>query len=185
MAKTIRIDPKILQTGGKIRVAAYCRVSSNSADQLNSYARQISVYGRMHPEYYGCALIDKMLDEGLLSMDDAKYYAVASRDVGNEILSFITKHKPEGMKFYTDDYLSDMTMEGDWQIEGMFLVDLDEQSAEIWWHGLGVEFPFKQLVNYSDDDLSKDMKRLEDGDIGEGVGEGVRTPTEEIGGMEL
>ena len=142
-------------------------------------------YGRMHPEYYGSALIDKLLDEGLLSMEDAKYYAVASRDVGNDILSFITKHKPEGMKFYTDDYLSDMTMEGDWQIEGMFLVDLDEQSAEIWWHGLGVEFPFKQLVNYSDDDLSKDMKRLEDGDIGEGVGEGVRTPTEEIGGMEL
>lgn len=142
-------------------------------------------YGRMHPEYYGSALIDKMLDEGLLTMGDAKYYAAASRDVGNDILGFIMKQKPEGMKFYTDDYLSEMPLSGDWQVEGVFLVDLDEQSVEIWWHGLGVEYPFKQLQNYSDEDLSKAMKRLEDGDIGEGVGERERTPIDEIGGMKL
>lgn len=38
------ISPITRQEIRKIRVAAYCRVSSNSADQQNSYANQIRVY---------------------------------------------------------------------------------------------------------------------------------------------
>ena len=37
------ISPITRQEIRKIRVAAYCRVSSNSADQQNSYANQIRV----------------------------------------------------------------------------------------------------------------------------------------------
>ena len=55
----------------KIRLAAYCRVSSNSEDQLHSFAAQIRYYKdyeRMHPEY---RLVDVYADEGItgLSMD--------------------------------------------------------------------------------------------------------------------
>lgn len=48
-----------------IRLAAYCRVSSDSADQLHSFAAQIRYYKdyeRMHPE---CKLVDIYADEGL------------------------------------------------------------------------------------------------------------------------
>lgn len=38
------ISPITRQEIRKVRVAAYCRVSSNSADQQNSYANQIRVY---------------------------------------------------------------------------------------------------------------------------------------------
>lgn len=48
-----------------IRLAAYCRVSSNSEDQLNSFASQIQYYKnyeKTHPEYY---LVDIYADEGI------------------------------------------------------------------------------------------------------------------------
>ncbi|MEE1002514.1 MAG: recombinase family protein [Acutalibacteraceae bacterium] len=48
-----------------IRLAAYCRVSSDSADQLHSFAAQIRYYKdyeRKHPEY---KLVDIYVDEGL------------------------------------------------------------------------------------------------------------------------
>ena len=38
------ISPITRQEIRKVRVAAYCRVSSNSADQQNSYTNQIRVY---------------------------------------------------------------------------------------------------------------------------------------------
>lgn len=38
------ITPITRQSTKKMQVAAYCRVSSNSADQLNSYAAQIRAY---------------------------------------------------------------------------------------------------------------------------------------------
>lgn len=52
----------------KTRVAAYCRVSSTSADQLNSYARQIQVYTKMinlHPEW---EMVEVFADEGISGM---------------------------------------------------------------------------------------------------------------------
>lgn len=52
-----------------IRLAAYCRVSSNSIDQLHSFAAQIrhyKEYERLHPEY---TLVDIYADEGLTGTD--------------------------------------------------------------------------------------------------------------------
>ncbi len=59
------ITPKIHQRAEKIRLAPYCRVSSDSADQLHSFAAQIryySEYERRNPEYQ---LVDIYADEGL------------------------------------------------------------------------------------------------------------------------
>lgn len=55
-----------------IRLAAYCRVSTNSTDQLHSYTSQIrhySEYTLTHPEY---ELVDIYADEGLTGTDISK-----------------------------------------------------------------------------------------------------------------
>ncbi len=44
MADITVINQALLKANARQRVCAYCRVSTNSADQLNSYARQIRVY---------------------------------------------------------------------------------------------------------------------------------------------
>lgn len=46
MATVTIINPiSEIKTDNKLRVAAYCRVSSNSTDQQNSYAVQLAYYG--------------------------------------------------------------------------------------------------------------------------------------------
>ena len=53
------------QTAERLRLAPYCRVSSDSTDQLHSFAAQIryySDYAKKHPEY---TLVDIYADEGL------------------------------------------------------------------------------------------------------------------------
>ena len=40
----VRVIPPLLEQVKKIRVAAYARVSSNSADQLNSFITQVEYY---------------------------------------------------------------------------------------------------------------------------------------------
>lgn len=60
------------KTDRLIRLAAYCRVSSDSEDQRHSFATQIryySEYTRKHPEYI---LVDIYADEGLSGTDMKK-----------------------------------------------------------------------------------------------------------------
>lgn len=59
------ISPLTKQTVKKLRVAAYCRVSSNSADQLNSYATQIRVYTKKIKQNPEWELVDIFADEGI------------------------------------------------------------------------------------------------------------------------
>ncbi len=65
MAKVSLISPITKQTVRKLRVAAYCRVSSNSADQLNSYANQVRVYTAMIQKKADWELVEIFADEGL------------------------------------------------------------------------------------------------------------------------
>ena len=61
----IDITPKQSKVERKIRLAPYCRVSSDSEDQRHSFATQIryySEYTQKHPEY---ELIDIYADEGI------------------------------------------------------------------------------------------------------------------------
>lgn len=48
-----------------LRVAAYCRVSSDSKDQLHSYAAQIRNYTEAIARHDGWELVDVYADEGL------------------------------------------------------------------------------------------------------------------------
>ena len=70
--KITEITPKIQEKAEKIRLAAYCRVSSNSEDQLHSFAAQIryySEYTRKNPQY---ELVDIYADEGITGTEMKK-----------------------------------------------------------------------------------------------------------------
>lgn len=68
MAVAKLISPVSKQKIGKTRVAAYCRVSSNSADQEHSYATQVRVYSKMIHDRQDWELVDIFADEGLSGM---------------------------------------------------------------------------------------------------------------------
>lgn len=65
MATPKLISPISKQGIQKVRVAPYCRVSSSSADQLNSYARQIAVYTKLVDSKKEWELVDIFADEGI------------------------------------------------------------------------------------------------------------------------
>lgn len=65
MSEVRLITPITKQNGKKTQVAAYCRVSSNSADQLNSYAAQIRTYKKFIGMRDDWELVDIFADEGL------------------------------------------------------------------------------------------------------------------------
>lgn len=78
----IEITAERNRVAEKLRLAAYCRVSSNSEDQLHSFAAQIRYYKdyeRMHPEY---RLVDVYADEGTsgLSMEKRAEFQRLLRD---------------------------------------------------------------------------------------------------------
>lgn len=65
MRKIQQLQRAPLQNSGPLRVAAYCRVSSDSADQLNSYAAQIQFYTEYIGQHPDWELADIYADEGL------------------------------------------------------------------------------------------------------------------------
>jgi len=66
------ISPVSHQTVRRDRVAAYCRVSSNSADQLNSYATQLRVYTKVINDNPDWEMVEVFADEGLSGTDASK-----------------------------------------------------------------------------------------------------------------
>lgn len=64
MATVKEIAPHAL-VSEHLRVAAYCRVSSDSEDQLHSYAAQIRNYTEVIAQHDGWELVDVYADEGL------------------------------------------------------------------------------------------------------------------------
>lgn len=63
------ISPTSRQALKKQRVAAYCRVSSNSVDQLNSYARQIRTYTKLIKSKPEWELVDIFADEAISGLN--------------------------------------------------------------------------------------------------------------------
>ena len=61
----VKIIPPRERTPDTLRVAAYCRVSSDSSDQLHSYASQIRKYTAKISEHDGWELVDIYADEAV------------------------------------------------------------------------------------------------------------------------
>lgn len=72
MPRAKLITPGTKASVQKKRVAAYCRVSTNSADQLNSYATQIKVYTALIESKSEWQLVDIFADEGISGMTAEK-----------------------------------------------------------------------------------------------------------------
>ena len=66
------ISPITHQEVRKTRVAAYCRVSTNSADQLNSYSRQIGTYTKLIESRKDWELAEIFADEGISGLSAEK-----------------------------------------------------------------------------------------------------------------
>ena len=69
--KVTVIDPNMPEKA-RLRVAAYCRVSSDSADQRNSYLAQVDYYSKHIAETPDWELADIYADEGLSGLDTKK-----------------------------------------------------------------------------------------------------------------
>lgn len=71
--RVVELTPnQIIEDVKKIRLAAYCRVSTDKADQLNSFVNQIKYYTdytKKHPQY---ELVEIYADEGLTGTDMKK-----------------------------------------------------------------------------------------------------------------
>ena len=65
MAANVTVIPPRAVRPDTLRVAAYCRVSSDSADQLHSYAAQIRYYTDLIQNHDGWDLVDVYADEGI------------------------------------------------------------------------------------------------------------------------
>ena len=65
MAANVKVMPPKAMAADTLRVAAYCRVSSDSSDQLHSYAAQIRYYTDMIQNHDGWELVDVYADEGI------------------------------------------------------------------------------------------------------------------------
>ena len=72
MARVTRIDPTTRSEIEKKKVCAYCRVSRSTADQLNSYARQIRVYTDLIKRNPSWQLVEIFADEGITGTSAAK-----------------------------------------------------------------------------------------------------------------
>lgn len=66
------ISPVTKQEVLRLRVAAYCRVSSNSADQKHSYAQQVKYYTKFIQQKSEWQMIEVFADEGISGMSAEK-----------------------------------------------------------------------------------------------------------------
>ena len=72
MATITVIQPSVMNETVKRRVAAYCRVSSSSEDQLNSYQAQLTYYSHKFEDSVTEELVDLYADEGITGTRDDK-----------------------------------------------------------------------------------------------------------------
>ena len=59
------ISPVTHRAVHKLRVAAYCRVSSNSADQINSYSKQVRAFTELINRNPDWEMVEVFADEGI------------------------------------------------------------------------------------------------------------------------
>jgi len=72
MATVTVIQPITVTDTNKLRVAAYCRVSSSSEDQLNSYQAQLTYYSHRFEDSDTEELVDLYADEGITGTREDK-----------------------------------------------------------------------------------------------------------------
>lgn len=107
---------------------------------------------------------EKLIKEGTVTKHQVREFLTASRDTGSDILKWLMVNEPHGMTFYTTEYDLNMKPELDWQIEGMYIIDLDNNTVTIDYHGKCREYTFKRVAEMDEEQMETEMKDMERGD---------------------
>ena len=96
MATVKTLLPKKQTEESRIRIAAYCRVSTDSADQKDSFDAQVEYYTRYIGENPNWALADIYADQGISGTSMAK------RDEFNRMIADCQRGKIDGIDSLRD-----------------------------------------------------------------------------------
>lgn len=153
----------------KIRLAAYCRVSSDSSDQMNSFAAQIKYYtdySKVHTEY---ELVDIYADEGIsgTSLKKRDEFKRLIRDCENRKIDCIITKSISRFARNTSDLLTVLRMLKTLGVRVYFeeqALDSDKMNAEllVTLPGLAAQ---QESINISDNMRWSYRKRMESGDF--------------------
>ena len=111
-----------------------------------------------------CENLLNLVSQGHITLDEASFYITAVRDTGPTVLRWLMEPSVKELIFYTTNYLTNITEELDWQIEGLFTIDLNRKMVEINYHGRRTFYPFESVVEMSDDKIMEEMESFEKGD---------------------
>lgn len=153
----------------KIRLAAYCRVSSDSSDQLNSFAAQIKYYtdySKVHTEY---ELVDIYADEGIsgTSLKKRDEFKRLIKDCENRKIDCIITKSISRFARNTSDLLTVLRMLKTLGVRVYFeeqALDSEKMNAELFvtLPGLAAQ---QESINISDNMRWSYLKRMESGDF--------------------
>lgn len=153
----------------KIRLAAYCRVSSDSSDQMNSFAAQIKYYtdySKVHTEY---ELVDIYADEGISGtfLKKRDEFKRLIRDCENRKIDCIITKSISRFARNTSDLLTVLRMLKTLGVRVYFeeqALDSDKMNAEllVTLPGLAAQ---QESINISDNMRWSYRKRMESGDF--------------------
>lgn len=105
--------------------------------------------------------IGELLDEGKVTLDDATRYIIQSRDSGPQVLYWLMERCEKGANFYTEKYLNEINDELDWQIEGLFTIDLDKETVTINYHGRSRTYGLADVAGMTEKQIEDEMKNME------------------------
>ena len=104
---------------------------------------------------------EKLIEDGTITEEEYREYLQASRNAGPKILYWLMEHEENGMAFYTDDYCYRMTIKGDWQIEGVFIIDLSKNKVTIGYHGKRRTYSFEKVCAMTETEIEAEMEKFE------------------------
>lgn len=106
MTKTITELTSQKQTNRMIRLAPYARVSSNSEDQLHSFAAQVRYYTDYTRNHPGYTLVDVYADEGITGtcMEKRDDFNRLIRDCKKEKSTASSPRPLQGLPATTQNY---------------------------------------------------------------------------------
>lgn len=109
----------------------------------------------------GAESYSKLIEKGKITKEELRQAMQSSRDFGPRILYWLMEEEPKGMAFYTDDYCYNITIKGDWQIEGVFVIDLSKNKVTIGYHGKRRTYSFKKVCAWTEDEIKAEMEAFE------------------------
>lgn len=162
------ITPEVQASKAPIRLAAYCRVSSDSADQLHSFAAQIRHYKDYERQHTECKLVDIYADEGITgtSMEKRDEMNRLIRDCKRGKIDRVIVKSVSRFARNTSELLTVLRMLKDLKISVYFeeqSIDTDKLNTEmiVTFPGMAAQ---QESVSISENMRWSYKKRMESGD---------------------